>query len=120
MARRAIRRRVRPPVERWQAVRDGAGRWIVVDAQGRDVLRDPDTVGRLRAAHLAAAAPGLLEALRELVRRLAYLELPYTRDSARVLWAQDEIAAAMPPADALLEAMHQRVQLELDLGTEVA
>jgi hypothetical protein len=120
VGRRAKRRKVAPRIERWRAERDAVGRWTVVDEHGRDVLRSADQYECMRAAHLAAAAPGLLASLQELVRRLDYLELPYTRDHRRVTLAQMEIGAAMPPAAVLFETLQRRAQLELDLRTEVA
>lgn len=84
------------------------------------MLRSQDEWERLRAVHLAAAAPGLLDSLRELVRRLAYLELPYSKDRQRVQVAQDEIAASRPPLDAQMEAMRDQHQLQLGLSDEVA
>lgn len=120
MRRRAKRRRLPEVTPRWRAARNRLGQWVVVDLAGREVLRSPDEQERLRAVHLAAAAPGLLDSLKELVRRLAYLELPYSKDRQRVQVAQDEIAASRPPLDAQLQAMEAEHQLQLDLSDEVA
>lgn len=120
MSRRAKRRRLPEVTPRWRAARNRLGQWVVVDSQGLEVLRSRDPVEQLRAVHLAAAAPGLLDSLRELARRLAYLELPYSKDRRRVDVAHDEIAASRPPLDAMLEAMRAEAQLVLDLSDEVA
>lgn len=93
---------------------------MIVNEHGEDVRFLPDPVAQMEAAYLAAAAPILREALEELVRRLLYLELPYSRDHARAEWAWSEIAASRPPAEERLRAEATRAQLELDLDTDVA
>jgi len=121
MGRRAKRRAVHTPAPRWQAKRNAFGQWVVVDAQGVEPLRNPDALARMRAVHLAAAAPGLHEALTDLVRRLTYLELPYGADRRRVEMANGELQAARPPLQ-LLDALGAIAgQGEIDLeGEEVA
>lgn len=99
-------------------MRDGAGRWVVVNETGEDVLRDPDPVRQMLAAHLAAAAPGMREALAELVKRLRYLELPYSRDAERVRLAEGELSTSAPPIERLLEVLELHGQQELDLTFE--
>lgn len=121
MGRRMKRRPMQQRAARWRAVRGPFGRWIVVNEFGEEPLRTSDPVEQLMAAHLAAAAPGLREALEELARRLLYLETPYTRDARRVDSALGEVALSRPSASSLLGALAQRSQLELDLSaSEVA
>ena len=121
MGRKAKRRSVWPDSPRWRAVRNGWGRWVIVDEQGREVLRDPDPYQQMVTAHLAAAAPGLRDALGELARRLRYLELPYARDAKRVAWAQGELDEAKPSGEAILQVMAATYrQPELDLEDESA
>jgi len=100
---------------RWRAVRDGCGRWRVVDQQGREPLRDPDPLGQVLAVHLAASAPAIRDALAILAQRLKALESPYTRDADRLRLAELELSCSRPDAAELMPLVSQRVrQLELD------
>ena len=120
MARRPMKRRRQPEVTpRWRAARGPLGDWRVVDEQGREVLRSTDPTEQLFTAHLAAAAPAMLDALRELARRLAYLELPYSKDRKRVDAAHSAIGDAIPSLRDQVEAKQQGGQrsLELNEGT---
>jgi len=121
MGRKAKRREVKTPAPRWKAQRNRFGMWVVVDAHGNEPLRDPDPLARMRHVHLAAAAPGLHEALAELVRRLTYLEPPYTADRRRVEMANGELQAARPSLQLLAEqgTLGRRLELALD-GDEAA
>ena len=119
MARmKAAKRRQTDPTPRWRAVRGPLGDWRVVDGQGREVLRSADPTERLFAAHLAAAAPAMLDALRELARRLTYLELPYSADARRLMAAHSAIGDAIPSLRDQVEAMRQAGQQEFTLDVE--
>lgn len=122
MTGRPMKRRRRPEVTpRWRAQRGPLGEWRVVDEHGREVLRSTDPRERLFAVHLAAAAPVLLDALRELARRLSYLELHYTADRRRIEAAHSAIGDATPSLRDQVEAKQQHGQqaapLELNEGT---
>jgi len=118
MGRRARRRAVRVAAPRWQAKQNAFGLWIVVDGQGEEPLRNPDALARMRAVHMAAAAPGMHEALGELVRRLTYLELPYSADRRRVEMANGELQAARPPLQLLGDPGPARMAYELPLDAD--
>lgn len=120
MREKRSKRRQPDPTPRWRAARGPLGDWRVVDEQGREVLRSTDPTERLWAVHLAAAAPALLDALREVVRRLAYLELPYSADARRLQAAHAAIGDAMPTLRDQAEAKRQAEQPELDFGEETA
>lgn len=92
----------------------------MVDEQGREVLRSGTPSEQLFAAHLAAAAPAMLDALRELARRLAYLELPYSNDRKRVDAAHSAIGDAIPSLRDQVEAKAQAEQLPLELNEGTA
>lgn len=121
MGRKMKRRALKPVTPRWRAVQNALGLWVVVDEHGREPLRCADPLERMRAVYLAAAAPGMHDALAEMVRRLTYLELPYKADARRVAVARDELVASRAPLVVLNGRTVQVPALELDLeGGEVA
>lgn len=112
MGRRAGRRPVDQPIERWRAVPGPFGRYVIVNEQGEQPLTSPDPLRQLEAAYLAAAAPGLKKALEVVTRRMLDLELPYTRDHARIASARGELGETVPPVEELSRVWRSRAQLE--------
>lgn len=115
MGRKAGRRPAEAIRERWKAVAAPYGRYVIVNEQGEQPLRDRDAFAQAEAAHLAAAAPALKATLEMLLRRLEYLEPAYTRDRTRLVAARAELSEATVPAEELFRLMRRRPQLELDL-----
>jgi hypothetical protein len=118
--RRAKRRRVLLPSERWRVVRDGCGAWLIVNECGAQPLRSDDPLARLGNLYLAAAAPELRDALLRLVRRMEtlieYASSQPHRDGKLVMRAYGVIGDSRPPMKEWLavEDAARRGQRELD------
>lgn len=95
------RRPLRPPVARWFAVRDGNGSLVIVNEQGEQPLRAEDPLERLGNVHLAAAAPELADALRDLLVRAQHIISEYSgwrhRDQKFLMRAQAALASSRVP-----------------------
>lgn len=109
--------------DEWFARRDGFGQWTVVNHDGDQPLRDADPARRMRAAHLAAAAPRLLAMLEATAGRLSRLAEDHQLDRrTRNLAREGLIAVAdarprfeeMPPA-----GRASQLELLLDSGEDV-
>lgn len=118
MARDAQRRRSRPLVARWYAVRDGRGQWAVVNDRGQQPLRDPDPSARLDAVTLAAAAPELRAMLQRVLGRFEALVPGSWQSRVDRRLAQEAhgvLVATRPLTGDLTRAARSGPQLELDL-----
>jgi hypothetical protein len=118
--RRAKRRRVLLPCERWRAVRDGCGAWVIVDECGVQPLRADDPLARLGNVYLAAAAPELRHTLLRLAHRMGtlieFLSSQPHRDGKLLQEAYGVIALSHPPLQewSAAEDAARRRQRELD------
>lgn len=118
--RRPMKRRRRlfpdPP---WRVERDETGRPRIVNQQGREPLRDEDPLERTYNLHLAAAAPELRQALRELAhlcRRLVPVySTQWRRDGWIVSRAEGALATCRPPVGEVLAAQLERERGQLEL-----
>jgi hypothetical protein len=106
--------------ERWCAVRDGCGAWVIVDERGAQPLRADDPLARLGSVYLAAAAPELRHALLRMAHRMgALIEFvspqPH-RDGKLLQEAYGVIALSHPPLGewSAAEDAARRRQRELD------
>ena len=124
MPRRAKRRRVLLPCERWRVVRDGCGAWLIVDERGAQPLRAEDPLARLGHLYVAAAAPELRDALLRLARRMETL-IEYTsaqphRDDKLLQLAHGVIADSRPSLREQMAAQEAARGGQRELDFEVA
>jgi len=110
---------------RWRVTSE-AGRLVILDHGGLKPLELPDETARIQNLFLAAAAPGLLEALKAMTARLEYLAgesgdcTGYTRklDSGLLQQAHAAMIDSRPREEELEGLLHRNLQL--DLFAEVA
>lgn len=107
----------------WYPVRDGTGRWIVVDAAGRQPLLDPDPVARMYAVHLAAAAPGLRAGAAEMLRRWPDARYLYGHDHRIAAHVDGSVSMSFPSPETLraagaFDAVRPPLELPFDGPTE--
>jgi hypothetical protein len=125
MGRRIKRRRILFDCSPWQLAQDRTGAWQLVNQRGGQPLREEEPLARLYNLKLAAAAPELRAALRELIhlaRRLCHCySTEWRRDGGIVARAEMALALARPSeaeVGAALRAIESR-QLELELTAAV-
>lgn len=125
MARRRVRRAAPPLENEWRVLRDGAGRLVIVNTEGTNVLRHPDPRLRAQAYYLAGAAPLLHEALSRLVPRFHTLSerYPDRRDRELLVDAHVALGDTLLPMEEVVGMSRRRAglageQLGLDLQSE--
>lgn len=84
------------PVPMWHVELTGFGVHFLRDEEGRDPLKHPDPLERLRNIHLAASAPTLKEALILLLQRFESLHDGWHRDDELCALAWTAIYESRP------------------------
>lgn len=115
MPRFAIRRHLWTAADDWVPVRDALGRWVVVDAAGRQPMMSPDPVTRMYAAHLVAMAPALRAGAAELARRYEGDGRTFGHDHRLVQFIHGSISASFPSVDDLRRAGAETAARQLTL-----
>lgn len=108
--------------DEWFARRDPFGQWRIVNHEGGDPLRDPDPVRRLRAVHLAAAAPRLLAMLEATASRLSRLAEDHQLDRRTRTLAREGLIAvgeSRPSLEELLSLDNPQLELVLEPPDQV-
>lgn len=121
MGRRMKRRVLAEPIERWVAVRDARGQWVVVDGNGSQLFTHPDPLVRFQAVWLASHAPQLQAALRLLAERAHRFFTDHSwqhhKDNRLVWVAMCAVRDSAPPWEELRRIREAGgEQFEMDLG----
>lgn len=105
--------------ERWQARKDARGQWQVVNAFGEPLFSTADPLERIEAVFLAAQAPDLRHALRQMTERFTRFVVEHSMqhrvDQRYAMLAFAVLADTRPPFTEV-EALRRRPTLELVFG----
>lgn len=115
MRTRGKRARLWPEHEEWLARRDAYGMWRVVNLSGEQPLVNVDTLERMKAVHLAAAAPAMRAMLEACAGRLRRLCVDYHlgRETDGLANEALILLAATKPPHLELTRVEEARQLEL-------
>jgi hypothetical protein len=105
--------------ERWQARKDARGQWQVVDSSGEPLFSTADPLERIEAVVLAAQAPDLRHALRQMTERYTRFVVEHSMqhrvDQRYAMLAFAVLADTRPPFQEVA-ALRRRPTLELVFG----
>ena len=112
------RNRALPVYQPWNVASTRSGYYLILDAHGVPIFEHPDRLSRLNAIYLAAQAPPLEVAVRELMRTVDYLSTDYHSFRPLMEFAALTLRMGKPPEHIISQVEPIRHQGELDLGSD--
>jgi len=109
------RRRVVKIVNPWRVEWDGFGQMVVRDEEGNDPFDHPDPYTTALNKYLAAAAPGMKQALQAARARHSVIGSPFWRDDEIDHLMQCALSEAIMPHGEIVRVCKSLIQVEMKL-----